>query len=341
VDGDGENDENIDDAENTYADARESMEAESSDGKNGTTQNDPALKIPRGAIESTSEGEGVTKSKSGKEIDTGDDDAADDGNIYKPAAEGLASPPVKSPKKTITHTRSSDESSKGASQHTSRLLSPQPTHDTNFQDDQGESSRKEPTEPAYTPIEPRPLSLVPSNGGASGIHGSTSNLIRKSGEEEEPTSPGRTKSKLSRAITRTRTHIDGHRDSLAALVHFDVPEDSKRAEIQMRARRTQDALRRAGTRLRRSRAKDGEIVKMEKMLVRVDWTQNAVPDEFNENDSQRLEIRTQEKWREYMVVCRESVDEEDVGFTLQMYKTRVSNFSFSVSLCAPYYYFPI
>ncbi|KAL9032490.1 MAG: hypothetical protein Q9214_007947, partial [Letrouitia sp. 1 TL-2023] len=66
----------------------------------------------------------------------------------------------------------------------------------------------------------------------------------------------------------------------------------------------------------------GEIVKTEKMLVRVDYTKQQLPDEYNENDSVKMESRTLEKWREYVVVSRESQDDQESDFAIQLYKTR-------------------
>lgn len=111
-----------------------------------------------------------------------------------------------------------------------------------------------------------------------------------------------------------------------SFVKFNVPDDSKRAEIQARARLTQASLRRKGSRLRKAKGLDGEIVKMDKMLVRVDSTIAEISDDFDENEAHKIDSRTTEKWREYMVVCRDCVDDEDpdVPFVLQIYKTRVS-----------------
>lgn len=107
------------------------------------------------------------------------------------------------------------------------------------------------------------------------------------------------------------------------LVQFNLPGEAARTELQAKARLTQMNLRRAASRsIRRSKAKDGEIIKTEKMLVRVDFAIGKLPDDYDENDSQKLETRTTEKWREYMVVCRETTD-EDAEFYLQLYKTRV------------------
>ena len=74
---------------------------------------------------------------------------------------------------------------------------------------------------------------------------------------------------------------------------------------------------------RRNTMKEGTIVKMEKMLVRVDVTEQQVPDEFDENESLKIDTRTIEKWREFMVVARKSKKQDADDFRLQIYKTRV------------------
>ena len=113
-------------------------------------------------------------------------------------------------------------------------------------------------------------------------------------------------------------------------VRFDAPEDARQADLQVKARMTQMGLRRRTRSMRRSKAKHGQIIKMEKMLVRVDVTAEKLPEEYDENESQRTISRTVAKWREFMVVCREHVD-EDAEFILQIYSTRVSFYSPSFS----------
>ena len=74
---------------------------------------------------------------------------------------------------------------------------------------------------------------------------------------------------------------------------------------------------------RRNTMREGTIVKMEKMLVRIDITSQQVPPEFDENESLKLETRALEKWREFMVVARKSKKQDADDFRLQFYKTRV------------------
>ena len=111
------------------------------------------------------------------------------------------------------------------------------------------------------------------------------------------------------------------KSNLRNLVKFDIPEDSRRATIQLKAKKAQMTVQRAGTKIRRQKIKDGLVVKMERMLVRVDAAAE-VPEDFDENVNQRVVSRVKDKWREYMVVCRHS-HTNDAEFLLQLYQTRV------------------
>ncbi|KAJ4289250.1 hypothetical protein N0V90_011592 [Kalmusia sp. IMI 367209] len=107
------------------------------------------------------------------------------------------------------------------------------------------------------------------------------------------------------ALERAGESLSRRKSNLRNLVKFDIPEDSKRASIHLRAKQAQMTVQRASTKLRRRKIKDGLIVKMERMLVRVDTAGREVPDEFDENASQKIESRVKDKWREYMVVIPE------------------------------------
>ena len=105
-------------------------------------------------------------------------------------------------------------------------------------------------------------------------------------------------------------------------VRFKVAENVG-ARAQGAKNRISSVRRRIPTkRLHRGRLKEGVIVKMEKMLVRVDMTMQAVDADFDENNTMSTEGRTLEKWREYMVVVRQS-HHRDADFKLQFYQTRV------------------
>ncbi|KAJ9623824.1 hypothetical protein H2204_011010 [Knufia peltigerae] len=106
-------------------------------------------------------------------------------------------------------------------------------------------------------------------------------------------------------------------------VRFKVTEgvQQRRRRIESKAERAIDRV--ADHRLRRNTLKEGTIVKMERMLVRCDLTMQPPPEDFDENESQKIEMRLLEKWREYMVVARKSKKQDADDFRLQLYKTRV------------------
>ncbi|KAJ4525212.1 hypothetical protein HRR83_000888 [Exophiala dermatitidis] len=104
-------------------------------------------------------------------------------------------------------------------------------------------------------------------------------------------------------------------------VRFKISEEvhQRRHQIENKASRAKHRVKR----LRRDMLREGTIVKMERMLVRCEITKNQVPDEFDENESLKIESRVVEKWREFVVVARKSKKQDDVDFRLQIYKTRV------------------
>ena len=108
----------------------------------------------------------------------------------------------------------------------------------------------------------------------------------------------------------------------AGLVRFNLPHELAQDEAQVKARTANFPRRGSLKQLRRDKLSPGEIIKMEKMLVRVDYTMHELPPDYDENDSLKSESRLIEKWREFVVVCRKS-SKEKKEFTLQMYKSRV------------------
>ena len=104
------------------------------------------------------------------------------------------------------------------------------------------------------------------------------------------------------------------------LIRFNVPEQTHN-ELDAKIKLKQ-ADRRRLWKHRHGQGHPGEIVKVEKMLVKMDSTMQELDANFDENDSQKIETRAIEKWREYVVVCRESTD-EGAEYSLQLYKTRV------------------
>lgn len=106
-------------------------------------------------------------------------------------------------------------------------------------------------------------------------------------------------------------------------VRFKVSEAAEDGQLRIghRVDRARDKL--GGKTFRRSTLQEGTIFKMEKMLVRIDFTQMQLESTYDENDSLKTETRSLEKWQEFMVVARKSNDQEHEDFRLQMYKSRV------------------
>ena len=89
------------------------------------------------------------------------------------------------------------------------------------------------------------------------------------------------------------------------MVRFNVTDKVNRNDARTATTLSQAGRRRIWKRSRQGSSHPGEIVKMEKMLVRVDSTMQDLPSDYNENDSLKTSARTIEKWREFVVVCRE------------------------------------
>jgi hypothetical protein len=169
---------------------------------------------------------------------------------------------------------------------------------------------------------------------------STSSLLRKADVNKAPASadvdskqPARgilarvkrrseMRSSTSNELDPETGELTRRKSNLRNLVKFDIPEDSRRATIHLKAKKAQMTVQRAGSKVRRKSIKDGLVVKMERMLVRVDAA-GEVPEDFDENVNQRVVSRVKDKWREYMIVCRHS-HVNDADFVLQLYQTRVS-----------------
>ncbi|KAL4809960.1 Pleckstrin homology domain-containing protein [Aspergillus unguis] len=108
--------------------------------------------------------------------------------------------------------------------------------------------------------------------------------------------------------------------NLATRLTFNDNLHNKQQRIASRIHRTQNKV---PVWLTRRKVQEGEVIKAEKMLVRVEATaQEELPEDYNEFDSLRMETRLQDNWREFLVVCR-STSDKDAPFALQMYKTRV------------------
>ncbi|TID26372.1 hypothetical protein E6O75_ATG00865 [Venturia nashicola] len=175
-----------------------------------------------------------------------------------------------------------------------------------------------------------------SNGSVlAGDDASTSPLIlhaAKSGAEDEVGAA--TEQRPDTILHREPSAIDGvnaengesllSRQRKSGHVNFNFPEESRRAEFKSRVGDRLDFKRPLRRVLRRRNEMEGRIIKMERMLVRLDITkQQKLPEDFDENSGEGVITQTLEKWREFMVVCRQASKAEGSDFVLQVYKTRV------------------
>jgi len=108
----------------------------------------------------------------------------------------------------------------------------------------------------------------------------------------------------------------------SGLVRFNIPDKNPSTEDRAEVKLAERARHKSWKQIRRDSSQPGEIVKMEKMLVRIDATVNEMEDGYDENDSLKIDARIVEAWKEFIVVCRESADDK-ADYSIQMYKSRV------------------
>ncbi|KAF2401626.1 hypothetical protein EJ06DRAFT_580904 [Trichodelitschia bisporula] len=128
---------------------------------------------------------------------------------------------------------------------------------------------------------------------------------------------------VSRVVTRVGESAE-RRQKGTGHIKFDVPEpgEGRVERVLSAARMLEGDVKRPFRRVLRRKTVEGQIVKMEKMLVRVEASLDKnLPPDYDEN-GQGVVTRTLERWSEAMVVCRQS-HREEAEFVLQFYKTRV------------------
>ncbi|EMD86070.1 hypothetical protein COCC4DRAFT_202928 [Bipolaris maydis ATCC 48331] len=328
-------------------------EASGANGKAAATAaSPPALQIPRSSeqredVVTEAEEEHWVDAPSEPEDEDGD---SDDDDAHHGHKQDIPTPP-------LTTRRSSEKTFVTAS--SIPITEPDNSEITEDQDPQLEEQHpveqnglqvpSNESEPGSKSLGKRPLLSIESHehptsttGAASVDANSTSSLLPNADTnkapalaEVNPNPPAkgilakvRRKSEMissssgqARDADASQGELTRKKSSMRNLVKFDVPENSRRAAVHLKAKKAQMTVQRAGTRVRRKNIKEGLVVKMERMLVRVDAAAE-VPEDFDENVSQRVVSRVKNKWREYMVVCRHShVDGAD--FVLQFYQTRV------------------
>lgn len=312
-------------------------------GEAARTTSPPALEIPRGSAQKAD----VVPPGEEEEFVDAPSEPEDEGDLRVFTHQEEDPAPVKSSKTQVSSTKSfvTASSVPTAPNDDSPTTSPQKSEEEQAQDSPQASDLQVPSGPSGSgqkALGKRPVSTVDDNtfGPGSADADSTSSLLRKADVikapaeadvDIKPPSRGimaRVKRHSENRLTRFESPAAGlpqelqrKKSNLRNLVKFDIPEDSKRARVHMKAKQAQMTITRAPTKLRRQKIQDGVVVKMERMLVRVDAA-GEVPADFDENVNQRVTSRVKDKWREYMIVCRHS-HRDEADFVLQLYKTRV------------------
>jgi hypothetical protein len=157
--------------------------------------------------------------------------------------------------------------------------------------------------------------LLPTSASSAGSPATVANECKDDDQILKQQDPLLASSESQTHLNRTNT---GVRFKVSEAV--EAVED-RQQRITRRINSARDKFRDKS--LRRNTLQEGAIIKMEKMLVRVDFTQMQLESTYDENDSLKTETRSLEKWREFMVVIRKSNNKEHEDFRVQMYKSRV------------------
>ncbi|KAI5785018.1 Pleckstrin homology domain-containing protein [Peziza echinospora] len=166
-----------------------------------------------------------------------------------------------------------------------------------------EARRKKVKPPSYAGRASRSLLKTPSFLSPSRLRSRAQSQTRDLGPEVSTNND-----KISGGMVRFNTAVQVHeRDRQLKL---------KLAELSRRR-----TLRVAVGHHHRIRHRDGEIIKMENMLVRVECVKAQISDEYDERESIKYDSQIIERWREFIVVCREGSSEE-LSMCIQLYKSR-------------------
>jgi len=99
----------------------------------------------------------------------------------------------------------------------------------------------------------------------------------------------------------------------------EMHERDKHLQLKLAELSRRRTLRQLG-RHPRHRRRDGEIIKMENMLMRVECVKSTLPVDYDEHESIKFDTQTLERWREFIVVCREGSGDDPMY--IQLYKSR-------------------
>ena len=134
----------------------------------------------------------------------------------------------------------------------------------------------------------------------------------------------------SRAQTMTPEAVEGPKVSTntdrvtGGMVRFNTAVHLREHDQQLQLKLAELSRRRTLRRIGRQpkhRRRDGEIIKMENMLVRVEYVKKPLPENYDEHESQKYDLQTVERWREFIVVCREASG-DNKPLCIQLYKSR-------------------
>jgi hypothetical protein len=159
-------------------------------------------------------------------------------------------------------------------------------------------------------LKSRPENTKRMKSKASGVSRFTLDRQEPQNEDDSKPEDSRRDGVIQRQITKKM-----------AKFNLDDNVMDKQQRLRSRIAKTQGTI--SANRPRRRQVQDGEIIKAERMLVSVEEAlQDTLPEDYTENDSLKMETRTVDKWREFLVVCRKG-STDDTPFALQMYRTRV------------------
>ncbi|TKA30029.1 hypothetical protein B0A50_02748 [Salinomyces thailandicus] len=183
---------------------------------------------------------------------------------------------------------------------------------------------QQPDAPDHPDVPPRPSSQSAETSAANDVATSTTSLLHGqrdgsrigSQTHQESTQETGVASRDATPLPQRPPDLSRFDTAVNKLPRVRFHESTKQ---QLRTRAQRLAARGI---FRSSAVKDGEILKMDRMLVRTDITRQTIGPDFDERVSASTETKPMEKWREYMVVCRKHA-EDDAQSVLQFYQTRV------------------
>ena len=185
---------------------------------------------------------------------------------------------------------------------------------------QDASTDQTPRPSSQTDVQSSTRTLDTTTSSTSLLHNEHGMASARARPREAQHASGNTQTRDDAQATTVAPERPGNLERMATRLQGPRVRFSEATSLQLRTRAQRLA---AGGTFRRAKIKPGELLKMEKMLVRIDFTQQVLGNDFDERTSQGVETRSVGKWREFVVVCRKHED----GAVLQLYQTRVISHS--------------